>query len=625
MNQSLKTRKMLNARPQKHHQHWTRLSRVLMIILLFQLLHSTAYAFQSENLKPVTLSLKWTHQFQFAGYYMAKEQGYYQQAGLDVRFLEADPAKDPTRRVLDGEAEFGVGTSELILNYVKGDPVVVLGVIMQHSPLGIVTIDPAIKKVEDLRDKKVMIEENSAELFSLLELHGLKRNDYILHRHQLSIKDLIEKKIDAMSIYKTTELSDLQEANIPYQVFYPIESGIDFYGDNLFTTTSMLKQQFKVVDSFRQASYRGWQYAMNNPEKTIRHILEHYVTNRTYEQLHFEAQVMRELMQPERIYPGKMTNTQWNQIANSYVSSGFIETLPDLEGFIYQPEIKFSELYQNLKWLIIGIFTLLILILVLIYALYRLSMQKKEYQFLFKHVPLAVLVLDKNHRVRQWNHQAEQTYGWQQAEVLGKPVFDFLVEDADIQGVKSMLKKVAGEGLRVQLINQNVTKTGEKIICSWTNSPFGAQKAQQIICMAIDISEMLEDIATNANIQQTTPPERKLIFADCQDTIAQTNSLFDEPAQLAKIMHCALTIWQAETGKTKVQLAEESQIWRVTLDGGTAKTRTLDKYLTQKTIPENPRWRNVIDTALFVLNEVPSTEQHAQLQTMIDVFSAHKH
>lgn len=593
-------------------------------MLLFQLSISSAYAFQRENLTPVKLSLKWTHQFQFAGYYMAKELGYYQEVGLDVKFLEADPAKDPIRRVLDGEAEFGVGTSELILNYVKGDPVIVLGVIMQHSPLGIVAIDPEIKKIEDLRGKKVMIEENSAELFAFLEAHGLKRNDYILHRHQLSINDLIEKKIDAMSIYKTTELSDLLKANTPYQAFYPIDFGIDFYGDNLFTTTSMLIQQFQIVEAFRQASFQGWQYAMNNPEITIRHILEKYVTNRTYEQLHFEAQVMRELMQPERIYPGKMTMTQWDKIANSYISSGFIETLPNLEGFIYKPEIKFAELYQHLKWGITGISGLLILMLILMYALKRLSVQKKEYQSLFQKAPLAIMVLDKNLVIRQWNHQAEETFGWHKAEVLGNNLLDFLVVDADAQGVQSLLQKVIKESLRLQLINQNVTKTGEKITCSWTNSPFGSPKKQQIICMAIDVSEVFEETAGSPPIEQETSSERVLTSLERQYSPAQTDIVFDEPAQLAKIMQRSLTIWLANTGKTKVELAEESQIWRVTLDGGTAKTRTLDKYMIQDSIPANPRWRKVIDTAQFVLRETPSSEHHAQLKKMVDEFSARK-
>lgn len=69
----------------------------------------------AEPLDRVTLQLKWRHQFQFAGYYAALEQGYYREAGLDVVLREAEPGHDPVETVLNGQAEFGVGTSDLML------------------------------------------------------------------------------------------------------------------------------------------------------------------------------------------------------------------------------------------------------------------------------------------------------------------------------------------------------------------------------------------------------------------------------------------------------------------------------------------------------------------------------
>ena len=55
----------------------------------------------------VILQLKWTHQFQFAGYYAAIAQGYYREAGLDVKLQEAVPDHDPALAVLSGQADFG--------------------------------------------------------------------------------------------------------------------------------------------------------------------------------------------------------------------------------------------------------------------------------------------------------------------------------------------------------------------------------------------------------------------------------------------------------------------------------------------------------------------------------------
>ena len=58
----------------------------------------------ARPLEKVVLQLKWQHQFQFAGYYAAQEQGYYREAGLEVEIREAAPGSDPVRQVLQGEA-----------------------------------------------------------------------------------------------------------------------------------------------------------------------------------------------------------------------------------------------------------------------------------------------------------------------------------------------------------------------------------------------------------------------------------------------------------------------------------------------------------------------------------------
>jgi two-component system sensor histidine kinase ChiS len=69
-----------------------------------------------------------------------------------------------------------------------------------------------------------------------------------------------------------------------------------------------------------------------------------------------------------------------------------------------------------------------------------------------------------------------------------------------------------------------------------------------------------------------------------------------------EIMATSLTLWEEETGKSKIDLALESRLWKAYLDSGTYRTRTLDKYLTAKTLPKHPKWRDVLATAVYVLN-----------------------
>ncbi|WP_165395019.1 ABC transporter substrate-binding protein [Thiomicrorhabdus indica] len=572
--------------------------------------------------------MKWTHQFQFAGYYMAKELGYYRQAGLAVDFLEADASINPIKRVLRGEAEFGVGTTDLIKKYVNGEPVVVLGVILQHSPIGLVTTRPDIKSVEDLRGKKIMIEENSAELFAFLEAKGLKESDYILHKHKLSLSDLISQKVDVSSIYKTTEIPALESKNIDYQAFYPISSGIDFYGDNLFTTQDMVENHLEVVEAFRQASFRGWQYAMTNKEETIRHILSTYVTDRTYEQLQFEANVMEELMQTDRIYPGNMTKYHWERIAKTYMSVGFIDSVPNLDNFIYQSETKVAEIYQKLIWAVVVISFTLLLLLALIYISRRFHKQKKQYQTLVQEAPISILIIDKTNHVQHWNRQAEKTFGWQANEVIGKNILDFLVGKNNREAIAQLFEEIRESGNRIQTINENTTKSGELINCNWTNSRYGEPLLGQMICMAIDVTEFLDEVdfeQVKKDAKTIEDKQKNTVQAlDKQNINNKQEQDFDEKTRLAEIMNLSLIMWQTHTGKGRIKLAEKSQLWRVTIDGSTAKTRTLDKYLSRETIPNNPRWRKVIDTAIFVMGHAPDSEQKKHLNSLIETFTRFK-
>src|SRR4051812_44817748 len=85
----------------------------------------------ADNPARVTLQLKWTHAFQFAGYYAAVEKGYYREVGLDVDIVEAGPGVDAVSKVLSGAAQYGVSNSSLLLARKAGQPVVVLAVVFQ--------------------------------------------------------------------------------------------------------------------------------------------------------------------------------------------------------------------------------------------------------------------------------------------------------------------------------------------------------------------------------------------------------------------------------------------------------------------------------------------------------------
>lgn len=284
----------------------------------------------------VRLQLKWQHQFQFAGYYAAKELGYYRDAGLDVDIAPSAPDEDAMQTVLRGDAEYGVGTTDLLLLRQQGAPVVALAVIFQHSPLVLLTTKKSgIQSLHGLAGKPLMIEAGSAELFAYLRREGLTADHLRLLPHRSGTADLAAGRVAAMSAYLTDEPFELLERGMDFQVMSPRAGGIDFYGDNLFTTESELRRHPERVKAFRAASLRGWKYAMQHPEEIARLIHARYDARHGIEHLLFEARQMAPLLQVALVETGHMYAGRWRHIAEVYGEIGLLKGEVDLAGFLY--------------------------------------------------------------------------------------------------------------------------------------------------------------------------------------------------------------------------------------------------------------------------------------------------
>jgi len=300
-------------------------------------------------LSPITLQLKWHHQFQFAGYYAAREQGYYRDAGLEVNILEAEPGLDVVNEVVSGRAQFGVGTSALLLFRQRGQPVVVLATVFQHSPIILLARTGAgISSVQDLHGKRLMIEKQADELIAYLRKEGVAENTMTLMEHTFNPADLIAGKVDCMSAYLTDEPFFLDKARFNYLAFTPRMGGIDFYGDNLFTSEGELKAHPERVKAFREASMKGWKYAMQHPEEIADHIIARYGERRGRAYLLYEAQKMNALLQPSLVDIGYMYPGRWQHIADTYVELGLLPRGFPLEGFLYEPEAGVRQVNRRL-------------------------------------------------------------------------------------------------------------------------------------------------------------------------------------------------------------------------------------------------------------------------------------
>lgn len=303
----------------------------------------------------VKLQLKWQHGIQFAGYYAALEQGYYQEEGLDVTLQEAAPNTNVIATVTSGAADFGVGTSNLLLDYYRGKPVVVLANIFQHSALILVSRQwSPTQDIHDLVGKRLMLSTDSDELVAYLQQEGLSTSQYTLLPHSTNLDDLIDGKTDALSTYSSIGLPYFEQLKYPIQVYSPRSVGIDFYGDNLFTSVRMLKSNPDTVDAFLKASLRGWQYALDHPDDVISLIHSKYNQKYSIDLLHMQMARMRELIHPELVELGYSNPGRWRHIADTYAELGLLPRNQELNGFFYR-----NQEPVNRNWLYITVASLI--------------------------------------------------------------------------------------------------------------------------------------------------------------------------------------------------------------------------------------------------------------------------
>lgn len=396
-----------------------------VLLLLIFLGNITAVFAAPSHLEPITLQLKWTNAFQFAGYYAAKEQGYYRDAGLEVAIQEATPATDPVKTVLEGKAQYGVGTSSLLISRAQGKPVVVLAVVFQQSPYEIHTL-PEIHTLKDLIGKRIMIEPQADELLAYLKKEGVPLNEIRQIPHSFKAKDLMVGKTEAMSGYLSNEPYYFRQANFAYQTFSPRSAGIDFYGDNLFTTAAQLREHPEQVRAFRAASMRGWKYAKEHRDEIIKLILSKYAPNHTRDYLRFESDQMIPLLQPDLIEIGYMNPARWQHIANTYASLNLVPKNYQIEsGFLYDATVKHLPV-----WVIPALIASLVVVIFFSFFMVKLirlnrrmavtESQLKLASSVFTHAREGIAITDSNGIMIDVNDTCTAMSGYSREELIGE-------------------------------------------------------------------------------------------------------------------------------------------------------------------------------------------------------------
>ncbi|MBU0675467.1 MAG: ABC transporter substrate-binding protein [Proteobacteria bacterium] len=477
----------------------------LCLFLLISFSYSSSLGAKSNalspQLDPVTLQLKWFHQFQFAGYYAALEKGFYKEVGLDVTIKEGQSGMDFIEEVVSGRAHYGIEMPELLIARNMGKPVVVLAAIFQHSPqIILVRADSDIKSPHNLIGKKVMWRfDSAAELQAMLIKEGVSLDQINFWELSWDINDLIDGKVDAIHAYVTAQPFILEQAGVESTVISPINYGIDFYGDCLFTSENELGGHPERVKVFREASLRGWDYAMKHPEELMDLIKGKYHTKRTLEFMQHEFEHLNQLMLPKLVEIGHMNPGRWKHIGDTFVKLGMLSQDYSLDGFIYDP-VPQPDNTKDIRiiWLLLSVISLITISAIILFVFNRklktkvLSRTKhltaeiaerkqaedalRENQIIFQafleNSPVYIFFKDHEIRSLMLSKNYEQLLGMPLESILGRTMDDLFPSDL----AKSMIeadKQILRKGKNITVVEEFDGRTYEttKFLISLDNKP----------------------------------------------------------------------------------------------------------------------------------------------------------
>ncbi|MBO6622087.1 MAG: PAS domain S-box protein [Balneola sp.] len=471
--------------------HFPKSLLVLFLLLIGRPLIAQEKESDIDHVENVVLQLKWFHQFQFAGFYAANIKGFYAEEGLNVQINEGHPFSRSVDKVISGDAHFGVFDSELLLNYANGDPIIALDAFFQSSPAAIAVKDQSnLNSLTKLTNSVIMVNSliGLTELKAMFIKEGIDADDLNVYQGEYSFEEFVSNdSIDAIHAYYTVDIPKMQNDGLELDIIFPSTYGVDFYGDVLFTTTGFLNDHPDIVQKFRRATKRGWEYARNNQDEIVEYISElPGVLERgmTKEVLTIEAERTWEVAIPEVVPYGYMNPERWRRIAEYYAAADLVPNDLKLDGFLFSSE---QSLYQRLPaYIKYGIPALIIITIAISLWLFilrkevkrrtqlwkseflerqktqkKLAERNKDFETLIENIHDSVFTMTAQGVFTYISPNIEKITGYKPEEIVNKkyaPFFPKNLLPGLYKRLKTRIKKDIDDIALIEIIHKNGTQ-----------------------------------------------------------------------------------------------------------------------------------------------------------------------
>lgn len=253
-------------------------------ILLCALMVFPFSACSSENKNEITVVLDWTPNTNHTGLYVALENGYYEELGLNVT-IEQPPEDGAASLVASGRADFGVDFQDYLAPAFSKDsplPVTAVAAIIQHNTSGIISMaDKGIESAKDLEGHTYATWELPIEQSIIKDCMEKQQGDFSkLELIPSTITDAvtaIQNNVDSVWIYYAWDgiACDVAGLETNYFAFKDIDPAFDYYTPVLIANNDFLKNHPDKAKDFLKATSKGYEYAVQNPEEAADILLKH--------------------------------------------------------------------------------------------------------------------------------------------------------------------------------------------------------------------------------------------------------------------------------------------------------------------------------------------------------------
>ena len=315
------------------------------------------------GLTPVSLQLQWFSQAQFAGYYAALDQGFYEDAGLDVDIIEGGVDIVPASVLDSGAADFAVSwVPRGLVPREEGVNITNIAQIFQRSAtLQVAFADSGITSVEDLAGRNVgnWGFGNEFELLAGLRSAGLDPDsDVTLVQQNFDMLALINGEVDAAQAMIYNEYAQVletinEETGELYQpedlvIIDWNDEGTAMLQDALWADADRLEDDAayrETAVAFVEASLRGWIYCRDNFDECVQIVLDSGTTLQESHQA-WQLNEVNALIWPSPGGIGFMDDSLWDQTVKIATDEGILAEAPD-DG-AYRTDIA-DEAISNLE------------------------------------------------------------------------------------------------------------------------------------------------------------------------------------------------------------------------------------------------------------------------------------